>query len=197
MTDYDNLVEAIYSQGFHIMDNFLPNGTVEALRACALQLDDDNHFHAARIGNQAKTARNQDIRRDNICWLDEESDNAAILAYLSSMRDISSALNRQLYLGLVHFESHFALYSPGSFYTKHIDQFNNKQDRKISSVVYLNSNWEASFGGELILYDKQDKVLKRILPVSNRLVCFDSSLPHEVKTTTETRLSIAGWMKTR
>ena len=197
MTDYNNLVEAIYSNSFHIMDNLLPANVFEGLRDCALQLTDDNRFQTARIGNQAKTARNQDIRRDSIFWLDEDSGNPAVLAYLAAMKEIASALNQQLFMGLVNFESHFALYQPGSFYKKHVDQFHNTQDRKISSVFYLNADWNASFGGELILYDKVDNVLDKILPVSNRLVCFDSTLPHEVNTTTETRLSIAGWMKTR
>lgn len=197
MTTCDNIVEGIYTNNFHIMDDFLPAATVEQLRECALQLADEKQFHAAKIGNRTATTNNRDIRRDNIFWLDESSENSAILTYLAAMKEISCAFNQQLFMGLVDFESHFAFYPPGAFYKKHIDQFHNTQDRKISSVYYLNPDWQASFGGELILYDKQDQLLEAIQPVSNRLVCFDSALPHEVNTTQKTRLSIAGWMKTR
>lgn len=194
---YENLVEKIYQQSYHIMDDFLPLTVVNELRDCALQLADENRFRAAKIGRKTQANNNLDIRRDAIYWLDENSDNPAIRTYIATMIDLANALNQQLFLGLNEFETHFALYPPGAFYKKHVDQFRNTQDRKISSVYYLNDNWQASFGGELILYDKQDNVLENILPVSNRLVCFDSALPHEVNTTTQTRLSIAGWMKTR
>lgn len=193
----EEIVDAIYNRGFHVVDNFLTDETVKGLRQCALQLIEDNQFQTAKIGSQQNVSTNQTIRRDKIHWLDEGAENPAIQAYFTAMKALSSSLNEQLFLGLVEFETHFALYQPESFYKKHIDQFSNKQDRRISCVYYLNEDWQASFGGQLTLYDKDDKVLTNILPSSNRLVCFSSDLPHEVSKTSEMRLSIAGWMKTR
>jgi SM-20-related protein len=197
MVCYEEIVEAIYDRGFHVIDEFLPIEHVRGLRQYAHHLMAGNQFQAAKIGSQQNASTNQTIRRDKIYWLDESNENPNIQAYFTAMKAISTAFNQQLFLGLVDFETHFALYQPDSFYKKHIDQFSNKQERRISCVYYLNEEWQMSFGGQLTLYDKNDEILTSILPTSNRLVCFISDLPHEVSKTTQTRLSIAGWMKTR
>ena len=197
MVDYKDVVEQIYSQNFHIIDNFLPPENVDCLRTTALQLAQENQFHVAKIGSQNNALSNRNIRRDQIYWLDDTSENESVITYFKAMKTIATTLNQHLYLGLVDFETHFALYSPGEFYKKHVDQFNNKQDRRISCVYYLNTDWETSFGGELKLYNKEGALLTSISPIANRLVCFSSDMPPEVCTTTQTRLSIAGWMKTR
>lgn len=106
-------------------------------------------------------------------------------------------LNHALYLSLHEFETHFAIYQPGSFYKKHVDQFQSTKNRKISCVYYLNEQWQPSFGGKLNLYSPQDELLSEVIPLGNRLICFNSELPHEVELTHCTRYSIAGWMKTR
>jgi SM-20-related protein len=191
------LANNIHQQGFHLIDNFLPIETANSLSHIANELASNHQFQAAKIGSHDHAVSNQSIRRDQLHWLDEQAETPAIQAYFSIMKTMADTLNQQLFLGLMDFETHFALYPPGAFYKKHVDQFSNKQDRRISCVYYLNENWQASFGGELLLYDKEDNLLTSILPTANRLVCFLSDLPHEVCETTQTRLSIAGWMKSR
>lgn len=197
MICYNTLADHLYHQGFYTVDNFLPVDTAKSLRDTALQLDSSGHFQQGKIGQQSLASNNPTIRADKLHWLDEDSNQPAIRDWFSATRAIANELNRQFFLGLVDFETHFALYPPGAFYKKHVDQFHNKQDRRISCVYYLNDNWHDDFGGHLHLYDKEDRKLATILPDANRLVCFLSDLPHEVAATTRTRLSIAGWMKTR
>jgi SM-20-related protein len=92
---------------------------------------------------------------------------------------------------------HFAVYAPGSFYKRHVDQFATTKTRKISCVYYLNEKWLEEYQGELTLYDKENNLLQNVLPIGNRLICFNSELPHEVNPTLQTRYSITTWMKTR
>lgn len=48
-------------------------------------------------------------------------------------------------------------------------------NRRINLLIYLNPEWEKSWGGELGLYDsKGDNCLKKINPIFNRCVIFDS-----------------------
>jgi SM-20-related protein len=197
MIDYSELVEQIYARGYHIADEFLADDHASQLQEAALQRKVDCQFRQARTGSGAQVANHPELRRDQIHWLDESSEHPSIQALFSAVGDISVALNQALFLGLVDFETHFALYSPGSFYKKHVDQFQTCQDRQISCVYYLNTEWQPSFGGELLLYDHDDALLQKVLPLANRLVCFSSTLPHEVAVTNQPRLSLAGWMKTR
>lgn len=194
---YQRLIEEIHSKGFSILDNFLCPKIGNELLDIAVQLEENNQLRAAKIGTQETTALNTTIRKDKIHWLDEQPAHPAIKIYFDAIIAIATTLNQAFYLGLNEFETHFAYYAPGSFYKKHIDQFNNKKNRQISFVYYLNAEWQESFGGHLSLYDKEDKPLAEVLPTFNRLICFQSDLPHEVNLTTQPRWSIAGWMKTR
>jgi Rps23 Pro-64 3,4-dihydroxylase Tpa1-like proline 4-hydroxylase len=48
-------------------------------------------------------------------------------------------------------------------------------NRRMNALVYLNPNWEASWGGEFGLYDSTGEVcLKKVEPIFNRLLVFDS-----------------------
>ncbi|MEO8172288.1 MAG: 2OG-Fe(II) oxygenase [Sediminibacterium sp.] len=48
-------------------------------------------------------------------------------------------------------------------------------NRRVNAIVYLNKNWEKSWGGEFGLYDeKGERCVKQVAPVFNRLVVFDT-----------------------
>lgn len=193
-----DIAEYIYRQGYCIVDNYLDISCLNGLQAHVHSLYNNGSLSQSKIGRQQNSTLNAKIRNDEIFWLEENSANDNVSSYFAALNDLKLHLNQTLFLGLMRYEAHFAAYQPGSFYKKHVDQFKSNQDRKISCVYYLNTEWEPEFGGELILYDQEDVVLERILPTANRLVCFTSDMPHEVLTTRQhTRYSIAGWFKTR
>jgi SM-20-related protein len=86
-----------------------------------------------------------------------------------------------------------AHYPAGSFYKRHLDQFKERNNRVISTILYLNKNWEASQGGELkLFFDHEEKIVE---PKYGRIVSFKSDqLEHEVLKTNVDRFSITGWM---
>lgn len=48
-------------------------------------------------------------------------------------------------------------------------------NRRINALLFLNKNWKPSWKGEFALYDKNgDKCLKKIEPIFNRLLVFDT-----------------------
>lgn len=105
-------------------------------------------------------------------------------------------MNRHFYLGLKYYESHFSLYEVGDFYEKHLDAFKNSKNRVVTSVYYLNEDWSNGEGGELIIYDKNDIQIKKVMPNMNTLVIFMSEVfPHEVLPARVKRHSIAGWFR--
>ena len=192
----DNLAHLSQHQ-FVILDSFLPEESYQSLLKLTIDWYAAGKFRTARVGNSNNATVSQDIRRDQICWLNEQETPPALNTYYNAMNTLLNACNREFYLGLTEFETHFAVYQPGDFYRKHVDQFKNTQTRRISCVYYLNPHWDAQDGGELQLYDQQNNKLALITPLGNRLVCFDSTLPHEVYPTHKTRYSITGWFKTR
>ena len=111
-------------------------------------------------------------------------------------------MNQHFYMGLASLETHLAIYPVGAVYQKHLDQFNAGQaqqlnTRKLSSILYLNQEWQDSDGGELRLYVNEDEWLD-ILPAGGRLVLFLSAqFWHEVLPAKRERLSLTGWFRTR
>lgn len=196
LTSTNKLVDAIYQHGFHVVDDFLDYASYQALREKIVTHYNKGDFRAAKIGLEQKSTLNLNIRSDEIYWLDETSPDQALRAYFTEIKKISTHLNRSLFLGLVDYEVHFSVYQPGAFYKKHVDQFANKKNRRISCVYYLNNAWQQAHGGELLLYNVEEQLLKKIEPLANRFICFSSELPHEVCRTNHPRFAMAGWFKT-
>ena len=194
----DALMHALATQGYVICDHFLPSDLTSALR------DETNKRYSNRDMNAAKTGlvnKSQSaIRGDHIAWLDEQDENAAIQAYFRQMHSLKDALNQQLFMNIQSLETHLALYPICGVYQKHLDQFrhgNNAKSRQLSSILYLNDNWQADDGGELRLYLSEDEHLD-ILPTAGKLVLFLSAkFWHEVRPAKRERASLTGWFRSR
>jgi hypothetical protein len=65
---------------------------------------------------------------------------------------------------------------PGGFLKVHADFNRNKRlrlDRRLNALVYLNKEWQDSYGGHLELWDKDmSRRGAKVLPVFNRMVVF-------------------------
>ncbi len=189
--------DEICTSGFCILDNFLPLHHYQNLCKTIQSLHADGAFKHAKIGQKSRENLNSAIRSDQIFWLEEDTVNDAVQAWFSAINNIRTTLNQSLFLGLNSIETHFAVYQPGSFYKKHVDQFKTTMDRRISCVYYLNEDWQPAHGGELKLYSLDEQTHVQVEPRGNRLICFNSNLPHEVKTAFHIRYSLTGWMKVR
>ncbi|WP_133136857.1 2OG-Fe(II) oxygenase [Legionella rowbothamii] len=191
------LIDNLCNQGFHLLDGFLSQEYYLSLRTTAKELYKQGLFRSAKIGLNISSQQNNAVRTDEILWLESDNHDPAIQFFINQIQQLCQILNQNLFLGIQEFETHFASYQPGTFYKKHIDQFAAQKTRKVSFVYYLNENWQDEYGGQLNLYNTNHQLLEKVTPKGNRLICFNSELPHEVVTTNQTRYSITGWMKTR
>ncbi|TVU69182.1 MULTISPECIES: 2OG-Fe(II) oxygenase [Cobetia] len=190
------LIDELVEHGYSVRPNFLPAHLTRQLNGELLALETQQRLTAAGIGRGHEHDLRPDIRGDAIRWLDRES--RAQRAYLEAMNVLKDELNRALYMGLFEYEAHFAHYPVGSFYRKHLDSFRGRGNRLISSVLYLNEQWPADGGGEIVLYDPQDdsRALARVTPEAGTFVCFLSEqMPHEVLPTHQSRASVTGWFR--
>lgn len=48
-------------------------------------------------------------------------------------------------------------------------------DRRINLLLYLNENWEESYGGHFELWDGDMRCVKKFLPVFNRMIIFNTT----------------------
>ena len=195
---FDSIVDTIAEQSWAVVDNFFNPDEVSALIAACDSKFDQDLFKRAGVGKQIQFNVNQEIRRDSICWLDWQSQPLydAERVFLQRMEDFMQHLNRTCYLGLRTHELHYARYDAGSFYKRHLDQFQRDGDRKITVICYLNPNWQESDGGQLRIYHEHD-TFSDILPLAGRLICFRSdALEHEVLVANRLRRSLTGWLKT-
>ena len=92
--------------------------------------------------------------------------------YLARMEALRLAANRMLMLGLFDYEAHFARYRSGDFYATHRDAFAGRSNRRLTSVFYLNNDWQPEAGGVLRMYDDDEQFLMDVSPRGGRLVLF-------------------------
>lgn len=175
----------------------LPAGIDTALALDLLQdihRHESEHWQRAGIGRKHDQRTNELVRRDATRWLTGETEPQR--RYLAAAAKLQGELNRRLLLGLFDYECHYARYDVGAFYRKHRDAFRGRSNRVLSTVTYLNPEWSAGAGGELVLYDHSDRELARFHPTLGSMVLFLSEdFPHEVLAANRVRFSVAGWFR--
>lgn len=187
---YGTITDALVDDGYIIIPNAINAALSQNLLALAKK---SKNFK--RAGISARKKINSDKRRDKILWLNEDSGiQSEFINFADGLKDF---LNRELFIGITYFESHFALYEQGDFYETHYDAFKNSVNRVVTVVYYLNENWnEKSDGGALVIYNDENNFVKKVWPESNSLVVFLSEkFPHEVLVAKRKRYSIAGWFR--
>ncbi len=188
------IADDLTRQGYSIRPEALPGDLAHSLWQQQQDLDRQQYV-AAGIGRGGEHRRSEAVRSDAICWI--TGDTTAGESWLQWAGALQGFLNRRLFLGLFSFESHFAHYRPGDCYKRHHDAFRGETNRTLSIVVYLNPDWPADAGGELVLYrDDADTTGIRVPPQMGTIVAFLSEeFPHEVLPATCDRYSIAGWFR--
>lgn len=194
-TLYDAIADALVDKGYFYTQNTLPGLPTASLQQRIVQLETEDALKRAGIGRDSDHHINNDIRQDQIRWL--QPNQAAEQDYLSWMEHLRVGINQRLFMGLFDYECHFAHYPEGAFYKQHLDAFKGRTNRVLTTVYYLNDGWEVTQGGELILYAEDgNRILETVFPETGTLLIFLSDrFPHEVLPTKRDRYSIAGWYR--
>jgi SM-20-related protein len=189
------IAQALQRDGYCVQPNFL---SATEVRLSSRDLESSRaagEFHRAGTGKGEALEVRDDIRRDDIHWLERDAANPARSALWAKLDELRLSLNREQFLGLRDFEGHYAVYPSGGFYRRHLDTFRGDPSRLVSLILYLNEGWEAADGGELRIYLKDGKHLD-LPPVGGTLVCFLSQeFEHEVLPARRARASFTGWFK--
>lgn len=150
----------------------------------------DLRFQPAKIAQGLEKS----IRGDRTLWI-EGHECPAVEDIFGQLEQLKNQLKQELQLPINDLECHLACYPAGTYYQTHLDQGQNAKngERLITFVLYLNSNWQISDAGHLIIHQEG---LRRIEPIEGRLVLFDSQkIYHEVEVTHSPRWSLTGWFR--
>ncbi|SIS94963.1 2OG-Fe(II) oxygenase [Neptunomonas antarctica] len=188
----DLVAKELSQHGFIVLKSALSAELVRHLLTIAAA--HVTQFQPAGIGREKKHHLNNTIRTDKIRWMDPS--NITESAYLGEMETLRKAMNKRLFMGLFDYEANFAHYPPGAFYKKHLDAFKGQTNRVLTTVFYLNENWDETDGGDLVVYNLDNQIIRHIKPDAGTLVIFLSDeFPHEVSKVFKDRYSIAGWFR--
>ncbi|MDO9052998.1 MAG: 2OG-Fe(II) oxygenase [Gallionella sp.] len=190
----EEIADQLEHTGYIVLDQPFPDLLLTRLLT-RCQDDIPARFHAAHIGRGAAKVQIDSIRGDVISWLDDT--DSIDQSYLAQMEILRMGLNRALFLGLFDYECHYAIYDTGAGYAKHSDVLLGKKNRILTTVLYLNEDWQAGDGGELNLFEPTGTgVIATLAPKFGTMIIFLSeSFPHEVLISHHTRRSLTGWFR--
>ncbi len=193
---FEALIQGLIADDYSSCTDFLSISTLAGLRSQMESLILLGQMNPAGIGNKSDMHEDRSIRRDKVNWIEELSTNEFEQIYIKKVWRFIEYLNKTCFTSITSLESHYSHYEQGSFYKRHLDQFQNEKGRKFSIVLYLNQDWKEEDGGLLSLYPS-NRAEKNISPVEGRFVFFRSDeMEHEVHpSSTRNRNSIAGWLK--
>lgn len=196
----NRLTSDLAEQGWALAQQFISGNRLAELSDAAKALWEQGQFHPASIGRSVTSQRHGGIRGDYTLWLDECPAPAVTGFVRHELEALRRAINAATCLGLFEFEGHLAVYPPGAGYARHLDQFQDAEERLVSVVLYLNEVWRAGSGGELCLYPPGDPEGQSIVipPLPGTLAVFLSAdMPHEVHPAGQLRFSLSGWFRRR
>ncbi len=143
-------------------------------------------------GTGSARASDDRVRTDRTAW---EAD-----LHLDGLRDrfreLRAELNEAAWMGLALFSIQLAVYGEGGHYAAHRDALRGDPARRITAILYLNSDWKPSDGGCLRVHGPRGH--RDIEPRGGRLVVFRSDrLLHEVLPGHAVRQAATAWYRGR
>ncbi len=190
--DWLGWMDQLAVNDYVIVDDFISDEIYNGIMDFFHEMESADKLKKAGIGTQQDFQVKAEIRGDFIYWLDEERDKA-LGSFFQLKDELIQNITRLCYLSLSGSEFHIAKYPVGSFYHRHLDQFQERTNRQITVLIYLNGSWKKGDGGELVIYrDNQEKIVE---PIAKRLLLFKSdTIEHEVLKTNVPRYSLTGWL---
>ena len=160
-----------------VIDNLISD---EFLRRCAAEFPDLSKNekairHSGRTDEKLASPRGNDFQSKSIYELLSFLNSSEFIDFLQELTSVEEPLIPDPHFiggGLHQIRN-------GGFLKIHVDfcrHPENKLDRRLNVLLYLNEDWEEEYGGHLELYDKEVSSCKQsILPVYNRMVIFNTN----------------------
>lgn len=159
-----------------IVDNFLPSALAKSCLQSFPSIDNNVWEHEADTDIEIKsrtTWKSEFDIPENIVNAVRILNSSPILNILSDVFSIPKLIADSYFTG-----GGLNITQRGGLLDVHVD--GNYHDamglnRRMNALIYLNPDWHESWGGEFGLYnDDGSRLIKKVAPIYNRLVVFDS-----------------------
>lgn len=177
-TDIGESLHALYANAkpfpHVVIDDFLPTSLIESLHA---RFPEERTAHEVNYEKGYKGLHKRQVN-PNDCepYIREVFaffNSAPMLAFFETLTGIEGLIPDPYFGG-----GGFHEISKGGLLGVHADFRVNKKlhiERRINAIIYLNKDWQPSYGGCLELWDKKMKQCeKKVLPTFNRCVVFNT-----------------------
>lgn len=192
-SQWENWADSLAENNYVVLDNFLHPKLLSKLQAFLQSKLAEEEFRKAGIGSLSTFTLDRSIRGDWIYWIDKLRD-VEITDFYLLIDELTAQMNRLCYLGALGCEFHLAHYPKGTFYKRHFDQFRERNNRILSVIFYINTDWNPTNAGQLRVY-APDESFVDISPLPGRMVLLRSDIvEHEVLQTHASRFSVTGWL---
>jgi Rps23 Pro-64 3,4-dihydroxylase Tpa1-like proline 4-hydroxylase len=157
-----------------VIDNFLPNELVKEIlkNFPEVPVESEVNFemgYAGQYKRQIPPLNCNAFNRNLFAFFNSEP----VLKFLESLTGIPKLIPDPYFIGGGYHET-----SRGGLLGIHADFRINKDlnlNRRINVIIYLNENWDESWGGALELWDKSmESVQRTVYPILNRCVVFNT-----------------------
>ena len=164
--------------GHIVIDNFLNEEYISVMLDELNKLTPEkSYYHGNEYIENTKRAFNENLG-EFINSLFDELCSDEFISIIEKITGISGIIRNSTNLQGAGIHK---VYNSG-FLTMHKD-FNNTYDntyglidRRINLLIYMNSDWKEEYNGQLCLYsDKENKIVKKIMPILNRCVLFNTT----------------------
>ena len=155
-----------------VLDNFLSSdGAAEAMEGfCGVNWSAYKHFNENKNGSNKKNSFGPKL--SNVI---DALNSAEFLSYLSELTGINNLIaDTHLGSGGVHRSTRGGFLNIHADFTVH--PYRSNWHRRLNVLVYLNEEWDSTWGGELELWDTDMSCcVEKIAPVFNRCVVFNTN----------------------
>ncbi|ORZ28729.1 hypothetical protein BCR41DRAFT_376226 [Lobosporangium transversale] len=202
----------LFHNGFTVLENVIDPSIIQTVREWSIHMFKTGQMDKAsgRHDEEEDPFREGNARGDYTIWV---SPGSKFLEQSQALNDCVDWFSKQLHddlAKLVHLhgdaEYQLAYYPPdSSHYERHRDSFptNDREDRdqrRITAIVYFNPEWTQGDGGELRIFDKGmgDDGEKQIdiAPKAGRCVLFLSGvIDHAVLPSFKERIALTSWYR--
>jgi SM-20-related protein len=191
----DEEIGALGSVGYFVRDGFLGGELAAAVRAQAVAMARAGALQPAGIRRGGDHRLDASVRGDRITWVSREDARGPLGEVWGRFEALGAAVSEGAWLGLRRFDLQLAHYAPGARYARHVDAFPGDDNRRVTAILYLNSDWRSAHGGQLRLYTPAPLDVE---PLADRLVVFRSErLEHEVLESHADRFAVTAWFYSR
>ena len=159
-----------------VIDNFLSDDFAEKALKHFPDLDDKSWEHSSEVGVEVKSRTNWQSEFDiPECIVDviRIVNSSIILRSMSEIFDIPKLMPDPYFTGgglnLSQKNGHLDVHIDGNYHDA------SGLNRRMNLILYLNRNWEKTWGGEFGIYSEDgSQLVKAVPPLYNRCVIFDS-----------------------